>query len=76
MADFPSCGRRCPVSRQPDKAAYVVDQVHHSDLGSGPGNADCANQLAAHGTFLESEDMLDAGPDPGAAGPRLALVLR
>ena len=75
MADFPSCGRRCPVSRQPDKAAHVVDQVHHSDLGSGPGNADRANQLAAHGAFLESEDMLDAGPDPGAAGHHMALVL-
>jgi hypothetical protein len=63
MADFHSCGHRCPVFRQPDKVAHVADQVHHCELGSGPGNANRANQLAAHGAFLESEDMLDTGPD-------------
>ena len=76
MSDFASYVRWYPASRQPDKAAHVVDQVHHSDLGSGPGNANRANQFAAHGAFLKSEDILDTGPDPGAAGIHMALVLR
>ncbi len=79
MVSFASLMPRCcffPVSRQPNEAAHVVNQVHHPDLGSGSGNADRANQLAAHGAFLETEHMLDTGTDLGTAAVHLALVLR
>ena len=44
-----------------DKAAHVVDQVHHADLGASTRDADGAHELAAHGVLLITKDVLDAG---------------
>jgi len=43
---------------EPDQTFHVVDQVGHTDLGSGSGDADGADEQS-HGAFLHGEDMLD-----------------
>ena len=57
---LPLCGRNSPL--EPNQAFHVVDQIGHADLGSGPCDANGADEQG-HGPFLRSEDMLDEGTD-------------
>ena len=47
---------------RPNEAGEIVGEVGHTDLGSGAGDADCADKQT-HPGFLLCEDVLDEGAD-------------
>ena len=55
-----SCRRSSPLV--PNESGEIVGEVGHTDLGSGAGDADCADKQT-HPGFLLCEDVLDEGAD-------------
>jgi len=51
-------GGRCDAF-QHHQAAHVIGQILHPDLHGGPGHADGADELSAHGAVLIAEHMFD-----------------
>lgn len=49
---------RCGPRGEPDHSLHVIDDVGEADFGSGPGDADGADEQA-HRPFLPGEDVLD-----------------
>src|SRR5215471_11032777 len=66
--------RRHPL--EPNKAAHVIDQVHHADLRSRARHPNDTDEYAAHPVFLIRKYVLYAGAHPRARGVGSLLALR
>src|SRR5215475_330828 len=69
-----SGGRRRPL--EPNKAAHVVDQVHHADLRSRARHPNDTDEYAAHPVFLIRKYVFDTGAHSRARGVGGLLALR
>lgn len=73
MGVFRSSGRSSPL--EPSQALEVIDQIGHTDLDGGAGNAD-GSHGQPHPIFLPGEHMLDVRADLGSLGVSLGDPLR